>query len=192
MEGVPSIIVAPRRLLFSEGRLCRKLGKLPECLPEMMVCRLWLFNDRLASLAWLFMQAEQKFASFSHTDHEIRIFIKRGLKSLLPNSHLSTASRCKMEGYAKVARLMGSQEEFAILRRFRVLNMQRLLYLQAEITHLEAELEQLAKRDTSHAEREFYAKDWWSLSQGGTEEDLEQWHKFLELSEKLEQYSVYS
>jgi hypothetical protein len=97
-----------------------------------------------------------------------------------------------MEGYAKVARLMGSQEEFAILRRFRVLNMQKLLYLQAEITHLEAELEQLAKRDASHAEREFYAKDWWSLSQGGTEEDLEQWHKFLEMSEKLEQYSVYS
>jgi hypothetical protein len=97
-----------------------------------------------------------------------------------------------MEGYAKVAQLMATQEEFAILRRFRVINMQRLLYLQAEISHLEAELYQLAKRDETHAKRQYHAKDWWSLSQGGGEEDLEQWHKFLELSEKLEQYSQFS
>jgi len=50
-----------------------------------------------------------------------------------------------MEGYAKVAHLMATQEEFAILRRFRELNMQRLLYLQAEIIHLRSEVEQLAK-----------------------------------------------
>lgn len=97
-----------------------------------------------------------------------------------------------MEGYAKVAQLMGSQEEFAILRRFRVLNMQKLLYQQAEIIHLEDEVNQLAKRDANHGERQFYVKDWWSLSQGGEEEDLEQWHKFLELSGKLEQYSACS
>lgn len=94
-----------------------------------------------------------------------------------------------MEGYAKVAQLMGSQEEFAILRRFRVLNMQKLLYLQAEIIHLEAEVAQLAKRDAEHEERQFHAKDWWSLSQGGEGEDLEQWHKISELNEKLDQYS---
>lgn len=67
--------------------------------------------------------------------------------------------------------------------------MQRLLYLQAEITHLESEVKQLAERDALHDERTFHAKDWWSLSQGGEEEDLEQWHKFSELSEKLELYS---
>lgn len=97
-----------------------------------------------------------------------------------------------MEGYAKVAQLMATQEEFAILRRFRVINMQKLLYQQAEISHLEAEFYQLAKRDESLAERKYHAKDWWSLSQGEGEDDLEQWHKFLELSEKLEQYSQYS
>jgi hypothetical protein len=97
-----------------------------------------------------------------------------------------------MEGYAKVAQLMGNQEEFAILRRFRVLNMQKLLYQQAEIIHLEDEINQLAKRDSSHGERQFHAKDWWSLSQGGEGEDLEQWYKFLELSGKLEQYSACS
>ncbi len=125
-----------------------------------------------------------------HTDHAIRTFIKRNPKSLLPNSQLATASRCKMEGYAKVAQLMGSQEEFAILRRFRALNMQKLLYQQAEIIHLEAEVNELAKRDAEHGEREIHAKDWRSSSQGGTEEDLEQWHKFLEINEKLEHYST--
>jgi hypothetical protein len=94
-----------------------------------------------------------------------------------------------MEGYAKVAQLMGSQEEFAILRRFRELNMQRLLYMQAEIVHLEAEVHELANRDASHEQRQFHAKDWWSLSQGGEGEDLEQWHKFLEIGEKLNEYS---
>ncbi|PMD21120.1 hypothetical protein NA56DRAFT_626290 [Hyaloscypha hepaticicola] len=94
-----------------------------------------------------------------------------------------------MEGYAKVAHLMASQEEFAILRRFRELNIQRLLYLQSEIIHLESEVKQLAKRDATHEDRIFHAKDWWSLSQVGGEEDVEQWQKFSELSEKLDLYN---
>lgn len=94
-----------------------------------------------------------------------------------------------MEGYAKVARLMGSQKEYAILRRFSTLNIQRLLYMQAEIVHLDSELVQLVARDSVSAGRQHYAKDWWSLSQGETDEDLEQWKKFTELSEKLDRYS---
>ncbi|KAH9217649.1 hypothetical protein DL95DRAFT_91028 [Leptodontidium sp. 2 PMI_412] len=94
-----------------------------------------------------------------------------------------------MAGYAKVAQLMGSQEEFSILRRFRTLNMQRLLYLHAEIIHLEAELNQLVTRDAAHEERRFHSSDWWSLSQGEKGDNLEQWEKFLELSEKLDRYN---
>jgi len=94
-----------------------------------------------------------------------------------------------MEGYAKVAHLMASQEEFAILRRFRELNIQRLFYLQAEIIHLESEVKELAKRDAAHEDRVFHATDWWSLSQTGEVEDLEQWQKFSELSKKLDLYS---
>jgi hypothetical protein len=47
----------------------------------------------------------------------------------------------------------------------------------------------LAKRNALHGERTFHAKDWWSLSQGCEEEDVEQWEKFSELSEKLDLYS---
>jgi hypothetical protein len=93
------------------------------------------------------------------------------------------------EGYAKLARLMARQEEFAILRSFRSLNMQNLLYLQAELTHLETELKELAERDVAHIDRQFHAKDWWSLSQGDEEEDTEQWTKFLDIRDKLEKYS---
>lgn len=77
------------------------------------------------------------------------------LKPVSPNSQLATASRLNMEAYAKVASLIGSQEEFAIFRRFRVRNMQGLLYLQAEIIHLEEELNELVKRDTGHGEGNF-------------------------------------
>jgi hypothetical protein len=97
-----------------------------------------------------------------------------------------------MLGYARVAQLMATQDEFAIFRRFRVINIQRLLYLQAEISHLEEKLHELAKRDETHAGRQYHAKDWWSLSQGEGVDDLEQWQKFLELNEKLEHYSQYS
>ncbi|CZT46429.1 uncharacterized protein RSE6_06855 [Rhynchosporium secalis] len=84
---------------------------------------------------------------------------------------------------------MAKEEEFSIIRRFGALSMQKLLYMQAELIHLESELDQLSKRDVNNRERQFHSKDWYSLSQGETKEDLEQWQKFLEISEKLEAYS---
>lgn len=54
-----------------------------------------------------------------------------------------------MNGYAKVAHLMAKYEEFAILKRFKALNYQSLLYRQAEITCLQEDLEKLAERDAT-------------------------------------------
>ena len=92
-----------------------------------------------------------------------------------------------MEGYAKVANLMANQHEYAILRRFQLSNMHNLLYLQAEITHLEADLARLAARDASLDDRKFYARDWLSLSGGG---NTEQWDGFSRLRGKLAEYST--
>ena len=97
-----------------------------------------------------------------------------------------------MEGYPKISQLMGCQDECAIYRRFRNLNSLNLLYLQAELTHLEQDLQRLTERDARSLERRFYARDWLSLSQNDDkDEDAEQWDKFLEIRAKLEQYSVW-
>ncbi|KAK8852271.1 hypothetical protein PGQ11_014750 [Apiospora arundinis] len=100
------------------------------------------------------------------------------------------------EGYAKISYLMGCQDTCAIYRRFSRLNSLNLLYLQAELTYLEEELESIAKRDATNPERQFHANDWWSLSQLNDSDDTEdgedaseQWEKVLEIRQKLEQYN---
>lgn len=101
------------------------------------------------------------------------------------------------DGYGKLAELMSSHDEFAILRRFRHLNMKNLLYLQAEIAHLEEELGELADRDATDPRLSFHGHDWWSLAHddGGADEDgaggqaQEQWAKVLELRGKLAAYN---
>jgi hypothetical protein len=95
-----------------------------------------------------------------------------------------------MEGYAKVAELMGRHPEFAIIRKFKTANLQNLLYLQAEITYIEEELRQIEIRDIRHGQpRENFPHDWWFLSSAETPEDAQQWSKVVELRKRLEQYS---
>lgn len=94
------------------------------------------------------------------------------------------------EGYAKIAHTMNHHGELAIFRRFGKLNLQNLLYLQAELTHLEKDLDELVERDKLDTSREFYTKDWWSLAESSdNEEDQEQWDKVLQIREKLKEYS---
>ena len=95
------------------------------------------------------------------------------------------------EGHAKIATFMSQNTEFAIFRRFRKLNYQNLLYLQAELIHLERDLRELAERDSNDANRTFYCKDWWFLAQNEEEhDDREQWEKVLQIREKLKEYSM--
>ncbi|KAB8293947.1 hypothetical protein EYC80_009419 [Monilinia laxa] len=61
---------------------------------------------------------------------------------------------------------MARHGELGILRQFRKLGYQNLLYLQAELTHLENDLENLARRDAGHKLREEHSKNWYSLAQG--------------------------
>lgn len=93
-----------------------------------------------------------------------------------------------MLGYAQLAALMAQQQELAIFRSYRVLGMQNLLYLQAEIAHVQEELQNLVDRDQRHPDRAYYSRDWWSLSQGETEEDTEQWKTVQELQSLLNRY----
>lgn len=69
------------------------------------------------------------------------------------------------EEYSKLAQAMATHEELGIPRRFRKLGMQNLLYLQAELTYLEEDLENLANRDAGYQGRARHTKDWYSLAQ---------------------------
>ncbi|TLD28488.1 hypothetical protein PspLS_03403 [Pyricularia sp. CBS 133598] len=92
-------------------------------------------------------------------------------------------------GYQKLAQLMGTQQELAMVRRFRALNMRNILYLQAEVTYLEEELQMLAARDYNNPNRRLYGKDWWFLANGEDPEDQDQWQKVLQIREKLDAYN---
>jgi hypothetical protein len=93
------------------------------------------------------------------------------------------------DGYGKVAELMSTHDEFAVLRRFRNLNMRNLLYLQAEIAHLEEELDELAERGSVDPALRYHGRDWWSLANDDNESSQEHWQKVLHLREKLDLYN---
>lgn len=96
-----------------------------------------------------------------------------------------------MDGYHKLAALVGYHDELFMLRRFSTANAKNLLYMQAEILHLEAELHEIAIQDRSGCEKHrnyeycvFDLKE--SYGVGGSDT---QWRKILELREKLKEYS---
>jgi hypothetical protein len=98
-----------------------------------------------------------------------------------------------MEGYAKLAALMGDHPEVAIFRRFGAVNAQNLLYLQAELTHLELKLRKYAKEDANsrHHKRVLYSTDWQTLSESiiVPDNDDKQWNTILTIRERLREYS---
>lgn len=102
-----------------------------------------------------------------------------------------------MEGYAKLASIMGSHPEVAILRRFGALNVQNLLYLQAELVALEDDLRAIAAEDNASSDpnRAIYSRDWHTLSNSknytpGGETAGKQWQTVLSIREKLKEYST--
>jgi len=100
-----------------------------------------------------------------------------------------------MGGYPELSALMGSHPEIAIFRRFATLGSQNLLYLQAELVHLEQELQDIVKEDDESADpvRQSY-KDSWSTLEGSLRlgGDSLQWAKWLEVREKLDKYGRHS
>jgi hypothetical protein len=97
-----------------------------------------------------------------------------------------------MEGYEKLARLMGNSHtdgHFLIFQKFEYLSAQNLLYLQAEIVNLQENLAEIAKEDAESGdlERQIFGRDWLALS---SSEDNEQWETFLQLRRKLKEYCM--
>jgi len=93
-----------------------------------------------------------------------------------------------MEGYAKLAHLMGNHHtdgHFLIFQKFERLSAQNLLYLQAEIVDLQETLANYVKENSEYRDRQEFATDWWKLS---TSAASEQWDTWLQLRSKLKEY----
>ena len=94
----------------------------------------------------------------------------------------------KMEGYSKLASLMGDARtdgHFLIFQKFESISAQNLLYLQAEITNLKESIDKIAQIDSENPERKDFAVDWETLS---SSTDSIQYEKWLELRRKLKEY----
>ena len=96
-----------------------------------------------------------------------------------------------VSGYPRLANHMGASPEIAIFRRFDVLNAKNLLYLQAELVHLEKELSEIEKRDSQSSEgmKSQYARDWFWLSRSENDGNDDQWQTVLAIRKKLIEYS---
>lgn len=98
-----------------------------------------------------------------------------------------------MEGYAKLAGLMGAHPEVAVFRRFGAMNAQNLLHLQAELTSLELKLKDYAKEDakSGHPKRVLYSRHWQTLSNSinVSDHDDKQWSTMLTIRDRLKEYS---
>lgn len=97
-----------------------------------------------------------------------------------------------MEGYHKLATLIGSDCGLSIYRRFAKMNSRNLLYLQAELVHLEAELENIILEDNGDTEKKLFCCSLFHLKHSSDAPDGDlaiQWQKVLEIRKLLREYS---
>lgn len=98
-----------------------------------------------------------------------------------------------LEGYSRLAAMMGSHPELAVFRRFGAINAQNVLYLQAELVHLELQLREYAREDenSGHPKRVIFSLDWQTLSESSVDSDDKQWKTILRIREILKEYSEF-
>ena len=96
-------------------------------------------------------------------------------------------------GYLKLSAFQGKFPEVATFRRFAALNAQNILYMQAELSHLELELKEIIHDDyhSGNSTKKAYNQDWWTMNQTSKEGvSSPQMRKILEIREKLQAYSM--
>lgn len=102
-----------------------------------------------------------------------------------------------MEGYAQIAARMSRHPNLAMVRGFKAVAIQNILYLQAELHHLESEYHKVVKADkeSGSEDSQIYSRDWYTLSRsidvdhdGGA--GSKQWSLVLQIREVLEKYNT--
>ncbi|KIW81816.1 hypothetical protein Z517_04842 [Fonsecaea pedrosoi CBS 271.37] len=98
-----------------------------------------------------------------------------------------------MEGYTKIASFMGKHPESAQVLRFSDLNLQNILYLQAEIYGLREDLRKIEAQTQNAPSDDLndFALDWFTLASTQDENGRvnQQWQKFLQLRPLLKEYN---
>lgn len=95
-------------------------------------------------------------------------------------------------GYPKLAGQIGLLPEIAIFRSFSALNAQNLLYLQAELIHLEQQLRKQERADSINAaqgNKATYAVNWFWLYQSKHDGDEDQLKLVQTIRARLKEYN---
>lgn len=98
-----------------------------------------------------------------------------------------------MANYNKLVNLMGEHQQMTIFRRFQKLNIKSLLYMQAEILHMEQELYVIELEDKESEEKccaSLHAS-LFNLKESSGALHNGQWSKVKEIQEKLLAYSMF-
>ena len=97
-------------------------------------------------------------------------------------------------GYGRLSRFM-EEQNYAMFRKFQSSALRDLLFLQAELVHLETEYESAARADRESGdvdERQRYDHEWWHLSNSGSNSGYgRQWTLALEIRTKLREYCTF-
>ncbi|KAI4164254.1 MAG: hypothetical protein LQ342_002219 [Letrouitia transgressa] len=96
-----------------------------------------------------------------------------------------------MANYSTLSNIIATHGDAAIFRRFTPLNVKNLLYMQAELIHLDAELRiiETEDRNSGDVEKTSFSSSFYDLKESaGTGNGL-QWRKYLEVREKLRAYN---
>jgi hypothetical protein len=93
-------------------------------------------------------------------------------------------------GYEGLARFMGAYPELAIFRRFGALNLQNIIYLQAEITMLEEEFQKIVAEDNLNPEREMFSRDWDYLANNTDAAASRRYQMIIHIRKVLNDYSM--
>ncbi|TGO53179.1 hypothetical protein BCON_0128g00060 [Botryotinia convoluta] len=97
-----------------------------------------------------------------------------------------------MRGYNEIASFMSRYPESVIVSRFSELNIQNIIYLQAEIFGLQKDLKELedASDRSPDAGRAKFSRDWFEFSTADeVDGSEEQWKLVLKIREKLKEYN---
>lgn len=106
--------------------------------------------------------------------------------------HIFALIMAKKEGYQKLAALMGSHPCLSIYRQFAALNFKNLLYMQAELVHLEAQLSAIVQEDNESRDpkRDQLECCWILLKESANMPGKNlQWDKMMQIRERLKEYS---